>query len=101
MQLVAWGGVGLELGVRMGLGVRGRGRRQVRVQFVAWGGARRAPSADYNPPALAATAAATAGTGTATVTAPKTLALAAAKGWYPATLNAKGWYPATLAAAKG
>ena len=88
MQLVAWGGVGLELGVRMGLGVRGRGRRQVRVQLVAWGGARRAPSADYNPPALAATAAATAGTATATVTAPTTLTPAAAEGWYPATLAA-------------
>ena len=80
VQLVAWGGVGLELGVRMGLGVRGRGRRQVRVQLVAWGGARLAPPAGYHPPALAATAAAT-----ATVTAPTTLTLAAAKGWYPAT----------------
>ena len=88
MQLVTWGGVGLELGVRMGLGVRGRGRRQVRVQLVAWGSARLAPSADYHPPALAATAAATAGTATATVTAPTTLTLAAAKGWYPATLAA-------------
>ena len=71
------------------------------MQLVAWGSARLAPPADYHPPALAATAAATAATATATVTAPTALPLAAAKGWYPATLNAKGWYPATLAAAKG